>query len=170
MTAEAPNRPSLNVSSIRNSPWLIPAIAGVIALAAVLILRPNLGLLGEVGLAIQIHLLAALIAFFLGVAMLASRKGRRFHRIAGWVWFVVIMTVALSSLFIAEINDGAWSWIHILSGLTLVFAPLGVIAARRHNVKAHRRHMTLIFIGGMVVAGGFTFLPGRLMWAMFFGG
>jgi uncharacterized membrane protein len=29
--------------------------------------------------------------------------------------------------------------------------------------------MGALFVGGLVIAGGFTFLPGRLMWAVFFG-
>ena len=29
--------------------------------------------------------------------------------------------------------------------------------------------MTGMFVGGLVVAGLLTFLPGRLMWAIFFG-
>ena len=29
--------------------------------------------------------------------------------------------------------------------------------------------MTSMFVGGLIVAGAFTFLPGRLMWAVFFG-
>ena len=38
-----------------------------------------------------------------------------------------------------------------------------------HRVAAHRRAMTGMFVGGLVVAGLLTFLPGRLMWAIFFG-
>lgn len=33
----------------------------------------------------------------------------------------------------------------------------------------HRRMMTGLFIGGLVIAGALTFLPGRLMWQVFFG-
>jgi uncharacterized membrane protein len=35
-------------------------------------------------------------------------------------------------------------------------------------VQAHRRAMTGMFVGGLIVAGALTFLPGRLMWAIFF--
>ena len=48
-------------------------------------------------------------------------------------------------------------------------AQKAVYAARRHRVAAHRRAMTGMFVGGLIVAGAFTFLPGRLMWAIFFG-
>jgi uncharacterized membrane protein len=35
-------------------------------------------------------------------------------------------------------------------------------------VQAHRRAMTSMFVGGLIVAGLLTFLHGRLMWAVFF--
>jgi uncharacterized membrane protein len=46
---------------------------------------------------------------------------------------------------------------------------MGVAFARRHNIRAHRRMMTGNFLFGLIVAGAFTFVPGRLMWRVFFG-
>ena len=46
---------------------------------------------------------------------------------------------------------------------------MAVYAARRHRVASHRRTMTGLFVGGLLVAGGLTFLPGRLMWRVVFG-
>ena len=46
---------------------------------------------------------------------------------------------------------------------------LAVLHARRHNVSAHRKAMISIFFGALVVAGLFTFLPGRIMHAVVFG-
>jgi uncharacterized membrane protein len=66
-------------------------------------------------------------------------------------------------------NHGAMSWIHLLSGWTIIALPIAVYAARRHKVSLHRRFMTGLFVGGLIVAGGFAFLPGRLMWRVFFG-
>lgn len=151
------------------SPWVIPAVVAAAGLGAVVLLRPDFSLIGEVSLAIRIHLFAAIAAFFLGVAMITSKKGRKFHKIAGWTWASIMMVVAGSSLFITQIFETHWSYIHVLSGLTLIGVPLGLAAARRHNVKLHRRQMLGVFWGGMVIAGGFTFLPGRFMWQMFFG-
>ena len=53
--------------------------------------------------------------------------------------------------------------------ITVCLLPLGVYAARRHNVNLHRRVMTNTFLGALVIAGLFTFFPGRLVWQMFFG-
>jgi uncharacterized membrane protein len=41
--------------------------------------------------------------------------------------------------------------------------------ARRHAVERHRRTMIGIFTGGLVIAGLFTFLPGRIMHSVMFG-
>ena len=130
---------------------------------------PNFMLLFEQPTVLQIHVLAALAAAALGAAMMLSRKGARFHRAAGWVWVALAGAVAISSLFIVGLNGDDWSWIHILSALTLVILPIAVIAARRHDVKQHRRQMMGLFYGGFVIAGAFTFIPGRLMWRVFFG-
>jgi uncharacterized membrane protein len=46
---------------------------------------------------------------------------------------------------------------------------LAVVHARRHNVSGHRKAMTSIFFGALIVAGLFTFLPGRIMHAVVFG-
>jgi uncharacterized membrane protein len=76
---------------------------------------------------------------------------------------------AISSLFIMEINDGAFSFIHLFSGWTLVALPMGIYAIRRRHLRGHRGAMAGTFFGGLIVAGAFTFIPGRLMWAIFFG-
>ena len=138
--------------------------------AAAMLLRPNLALLATASLAIKIHLAAAVGALFLGGVMLASRKGRAFHRIAGWVWVAIMATVAVSSIFIRTLNPGHFSWIHGFTAVTLLALPIGVVAAKRHHVKAHRGTMMGMFLGGLIIAGLFTFVPGRLMFQMFFGG
>lgn len=164
MTVQSPTR-----RPVALPPWVIPAAVTAIFVTVGVLLRPNLALLADIPLVIKIHLGAAVAAFFLGVVMLSSRKGRTFHRRAGWLWVGLMAVVAGSSLFITEIFKDHWSPIHILSGLTLLGLPLAVMAARKHDVKKHRARMMGLFFGGMVVAGGFTFLPGRLMWQVFFG-
>jgi uncharacterized membrane protein len=78
--------------------------------------------------------------------------------------------VAVSSFWIHEIRLlGPWSPIHLLSIMVLGLLPVAVVAARRHNVSRHRKTMIGIFTGGLVIAGLFTFLPGRIMHAVVFG-
>ena len=64
---------------------------------------------------------------------------------------------------------GPWSPIHLLAIFTLATLPLAVVHARRHRVIKHRNAMISIFIGALVIAGLFTFVPGRIMYAVVFG-
>src|SRR4051812_36966828 len=64
---------------------------------------PDLALFSSLPLAIKVHLLAALTALVLGGALMAVRKGRRFHRTAGWAWVSLVSLVAGSSLFITSL-------------------------------------------------------------------
>jgi uncharacterized membrane protein len=130
---------------------------------------PRLDLLVQQPLKVQIHIAAALLAFSLGLVLFAAPKGTLPHRTLGWIWVVFMTTVAASSLFMTGLNGDAYSWIHMLSGYVLISLPAGVIAARRHKVLVHQRTMTGLFLGGMVIAGAFTFLPGRLMWRVIMG-
>lgn len=119
--------------------------------------------------AIQIHAVAAVAAFFLGLAQFALPKGVTLHRIMGWSWVIIMAAVAASSFWIHTIKSwGDWSPIHLLSIFALTMLPLGVIYARRGKISGHRRTMTGIFVGALLIAGIFTFVPGRIMHAMFF--
>src|SRR5262245_3278876 len=120
---------------------------------------------------IQIHAFAAMGAFALGLIQFAAPKGTLPHRTIGWIWVALMAMIALSSFFIHEIKlVGPFSPIHLLTIFTLVMLPLAVLHARRHNVKRHRGAMISIFVGALVIAGAFTFVPGRIMHAVVFGG
>ncbi|MCK1517398.1 DUF2306 domain-containing protein [Bradyrhizobium sp. 190] len=124
----------------------------------------------DAGPVIPVHALAAMAAFALGVVQFAAPKGTLPHRTVGWIWVGLMAVVAASSFWIHEIRLlGPWSPIHLLSIMVLVLLPVAVVAARSHNVSRHRKTMIGIFTGGLVVAGLFTFLPGRIMHAVVFG-
>jgi uncharacterized membrane protein len=121
--------------------------------------------------AIQIHAFAAMGAFVLGLVQFAAPKGTIPHRTIGWVWVALMLTVALTSFWIHEIRLlGPWSPIHLLSILTLFTVPLAVLAAHRHHVSTHRKAMISIFLGALLIAGLFTFVPGRIMYQVVIGG
>jgi uncharacterized membrane protein len=120
--------------------------------------------------AIQLHAFAAMAAFVLGVVQLAAPKGTLPHRTVGWVWVVLMVIVATTSFWIHDLRMwGPWSAIHLLSIFTLVMLPLAVMHARRHDVGNHRKSMIGLFSGALVIAGLFTFVPGRIMHAVVFG-
>jgi uncharacterized membrane protein len=118
---------------------------------------------------VQIHILAAFAALVIGGAIFALPKGRGLHKPFGWAWVAAMAAVVFSSLFITGINGGAYSFIHLLTGWTLVALPLGVAAIRRKNAMRHRHVMTGLYYGGLIVAGALTFIPGRFMFQLFFG-
>jgi uncharacterized membrane protein len=82
-----------------------------------------------------------------------------------------MLIVAVSSFWIHNLHVwGPWSPIHLLSILTLTMLPYGVIMARRHVIVGHKLTMLGMFAGALVIAGIFTFAPGRIMHRVLFGG
>lgn len=121
--------------------------------------------------AIQLHVAAAVLAFLLGGVVLFRTKGDGLHRMAGKVWVVLMFAVALTSFFIHTIRlVGPWSPIHLLSIATLWFLYKGIRLARLKRIVEHRRAMQGLYLGALVVAGSFSFVPGRIMHEVFFGG
>ena len=119
---------------------------------------------------IQVHAFSAMAAFALGIVQLSAPKGTLPHRTIGWIWVVLLTVIAVSSFWIHELKIfGPFSPIHLLSIFTLVTLPLAVMHARRHRVQKHRNAMIAIFTGALVIAGLFTFVPGRIMYAVAFG-
>jgi uncharacterized membrane protein len=119
---------------------------------------------------IQIHAFAAMAAFVLGIVQFTAPKGTIPHRAIGWLWVAIMAVVSVTAFFIHEIRLwGPFSPIHLLAIFTLIMLPLAVRHARRHQVQHHSRATIGIFTGGLVIAGLFTFLPGRLMNAVAFG-
>lgn len=144
-------------------------ILSAAASAGDLRLRFEPGLLIERGFAVQVHVGAALTALAIGGFMLVRPKGGGLHRTLGWTWVVAMATTAASSLWLRDLNHGAFSFIHLLSGWVLVALPMAVAAIRRRNVRLHQRMMLGLYMGGLVFTGLLTFIPGRLMWSVFFG-
>jgi uncharacterized membrane protein len=119
---------------------------------------------------IQVHAFAAMAALVLGVVQLTAPKGTLPHRTIGLIWALLMLAIVVSSFFIHEIRPwGPFSPIHLLSIFTLVMLPLALWHAHRHRVRPHRNAMLGLFFGALVIAGGFTFIPGRIMHAVAFG-
>jgi uncharacterized membrane protein len=112
-------------------------------------------------LPILIHLSAAFAALGLGIVMLVRRKGTLSHKFWGRIWAGLVLTVAISSFWIPRFLH--FTWIHLFTLLTLVSLPLAIYKIRSGNVKAHAAAMKGLFIGGLVIAGIFTLIPGRIL-------
>lgn len=130
---------------------------------------PDMALWARASATLQLHILAALTALIVGTVLMLRPKGRGLHKVLGWSWVVAMAMTAISSFFLIGLNGDFFSLIHILSGWTLVALPMGIYAIRNQKVDAHRRALTGTFYGGLLFAGALTFIPGRFMYALFFG-
>lgn len=115
---------------------------------------------------IFVHLVAALAALLLGIAILTRRKGTFSHRTLGWSWVALMATAALSSVFIRDyriVNIAGYTPIHLLTATVAVLLPLAIWRIRSGNMAGHRRMMTGLYIGGCIVAGLFALAPARFL-------
>lgn len=131
-------------------------------------LEVDLSPLLEISPFLQAHIAGAVSSFLIGAVLMLGVKGRTFHRVLGYTWVATMTVTAVSSFFLTGLNGDSYSFIHILSGWTVIVLPMAIAAARRRNIAKHRKEMTSLFFGGMLIAGLFSFLPGRLMWHLFF--
>jgi uncharacterized membrane protein len=115
-------------------------------------------------LLIVTHVFAALTSVVLGGYQVWRRpKGDSRHRLLGRAWVVLILWTAVSSFWIRHINDGAFSWLHVLSVVTLVTVTLGVVNACRGNVQAHRGNMVGSWLGAVGAMLAAIAIPGRMI-------
>jgi len=119
------------------------------------------------------HLATVLPCIPLGAYLLARRKGDALHRTLGKVYMALMFfTAGLTLLMPALVGPtflGHFGWIHLLSLLVVVTVPRAIADAKAGRIKAHKRRMVMLYIGALLVAGGFTFWPGRFMHSLFFG-
>ena len=120
-----------------------------------------------------VHLATIFLAFLIGTFLLLKRKGTRFHKQLGKVYMLLMLFSASVTLFMsAEIGPTFlhhFGFIHLLSLLVFICVIAAYLAARNGNIKIHKANMLGLYIGGILVAGGFTFLPGRLLNGWVFG-
>ncbi len=112
-------------------------------------------------LVVYVHFIAALAAMAIGAVQLARPKGTAGHRVIGWTWAALMMVVALSSLWIPAFL--AFTWIHLFTLFVMVTLPLALYRAHRGEVAGHAKGMRGIYVGGLIIAGVFAFMPGRVL-------
>lgn len=113
---------------------------------------------------VVVHTLAALAAMAVGAAVFLRRKGTPAHAWLGRAWVGLMLAVTLSTIWIK--GDGRYSWIHILSVVVTALLALGVYWALTGRIEGHRKLMTRVYLGALVVTGAFTLLPQRLLGKM----
>jgi uncharacterized membrane protein len=131
----------------------------------------NFALLSEASPMIFLHLMFALLAIIAGAIQLICKKGTTLHKALGYVWVMAMVVICLSSFGIRTIMpDGffyGFSPIHLLSIWVLFQLARGVYFARKYEIAHHRKCMVYTYIGGLLIAGAFTLMPGRFLYKVF---
>ncbi|NQY12245.1 MAG: DUF2306 domain-containing protein [Henriciella sp.] len=178
-TAFPPNRfPHALFQRVPGTLWVVLGALVIYAIVSSLILaahpeaeprfRLSLDPILTASLAIQVHVTAAISALLIGALILLAPKGIGFHKTMGWAWVIAMVITAISSFFLTGLMGNSLSPIHALSAWAMISLPFGIAAIRRRDIRQHRQSMTGMFVGALVIAGLFSFLPGRLMWEMLF--
>jgi len=125
-------------------------------------------------LAVQIHVATVVPAALIGTwQIFVSTKGAPLHRALGYLYLTLMSFTALSTLWVHQLMPHGpffgFSPIHLLIPLTLFGVAGALRGAWTHNIAMHKRSMIGLYFGAILVAGGLTFLPGRIMHAVVFG-
>lgn len=117
------------------------------------------------------HLATVVPAFLIGTFLLIRRKGTPGHKQLGRLYLALMAITATITLFMqAEVGPrffGHFGYIHSLSLLTLVTVPTAFYAAGHHKIALHRNNMVGLYFGGIIIAGSFAFMPGRMLHGWF---
>lgn len=119
---------------------------------------------------VQLHVAAALLGLVVGAVILLLPKGTGFHRMLGWAWVSTMIVVAATSIaMIADFRTGI-NALHVFTAMTVISLWAGLTGIRRGRVRQHAGSMVGLYVGGLIIAGLFAFIPGRTMWQVVFGG
>ena len=114
-----------------------------------------------------LHLATIVPAFFVGTFLLLRKKGTSPHRAFGRVYLALMLATGVITLFMpAQVGPslfGHFGFIHIFSILVFYSVPAAYFAARRGDIKTHRGNMLGLYVGGILIAGAFALMPGRLL-------
>lgn len=121
----------------------------------------------------HIHLATVSPCFIIGMLLLLIKKGTIVHTKLGKIYMILMLVTAIVTLFMpAQVGSrflNHFGWIHGFSVLTLCTVPSAYIDIKKGNVQSHKWKMILLFFAALVIAGGFTFSPGRYLHQLFFG-
>ncbi len=92
-------------------------------------------------------------AALLGAYILLRPKGTPLHRLLGRIWMVLMIVTAISSFFIHQLDlFYRFSPIHLLSIATLFGSWNAIAAARRGDIRLHKRIVAYLYFGGIILA------------------
>jgi uncharacterized membrane protein len=127
---------------------------------------------------IAIHIAVALTAVAIGPVAIWARKGHasshgtgtpqrpKLHRAFGYAWVTCMVITAISALWIRDYrlpNIAGYTPIHLLIPFVLGMFFIAFRALAKGDIRRHQRTMVGTYIGGCLVTGALTLVPGRLM-------
>lgn len=117
---------------------------------------------------VVIHVATVLPAIPLGGFLLLAPKGTPMHKTLGKIWVALMVTTAISALFIKSIEH--FNFIHIFIPLTLIASYKLVATAHRGDMKGHKKEILGLYLGALMIPGIASMaIPGRLMNVWLFG-
>ncbi len=85
---------------------------------------------------------------------------------------LMVLTAAITLFIPAYVGPqllNHFGIIHVLSVVVFISVFNALNAARKGDIKSHKRNMVGLYVGGILVAGLFTLSPGRLIHGWLFG-
>lgn len=114
-----------------------------------------------------LHLATILPAFAIGTVVLLRPKGDGSHKRWGKVFLLLMLATAVITLFMPATVGPRWlghfGLIHVFCILVFISAPRAYVAARQGNIRAHRANIIGLYVDAILIAGAFTFTPGRML-------
>lgn len=116
---------------------------------------------------VYMHLATVVPAFLIGTYLLLNLKGTTRHKGLGKLYMCLMVVTAVIALIMpAHVGPAAFGhfgFIHLLCLVVLGSVAGALLAVRRGDIAAHRNYMVGLYLGGIVIAGSFTLMPGRLI-------
>jgi uncharacterized membrane protein len=83
------------------------------------------------------------------------------------------MTVpAIAAVFVHELKGAPMLFgfgpLHFFVPFTLLGIAGALYDAKTHNIRVHKGFVLSVYVGGLLIAGGFAFAPGRIMHGVMF--
>lgn len=122
-------------------------------------------------LAVQLHILAAMVVMILVPFVMWRKQRDRLHKTLGYTWVTAMAITALSSFAITNFGIiGPFSPLHALSVLTLWVLFDTIRAAIRRDIVRHKIGMRNLATFGLGLPMVLNFLPDRTFTRFFFEG
>ena len=120
-----------------------------------------------------LHLATILPCVVIGAVLLILKKGTQIHKYLGRIYMLLMLITSIITLWMpARVGHTLFNhfgWIHCFSIITIYTIPEAYFAIRKGNIKKHKNAMICLYFGAIIIAGAFTFYPGRYLHTLFFG-